>query len=122
MFRIIGNTAKKELGKAGCGFLTDKEIEAAIEDRLPERRQEQFAAHQLEGCSSCALLAADLQIFGTVQSSGLLENERREFNESAAIFKAQLRQELEAQDAQRRPAPAFFKFSWSAAASGGLKR
>jgi len=118
MFRIIGSNARKQgLDKAGCGFLNEKEIESYLEGRLSSVRRERFTAHQAEGCSSCALLAADLEIFSSVQNGSILENERREFNQTAAIFKAQLRQELDAQDTERQPVASFFRFSWSTAAS-----
>jgi hypothetical protein len=117
MFRIIGSSARKQgLETAGCGFLSESEIESYLEGRLASARQVRFSAHQMD-CSSCALVAADLEIFSSVQNGSILENERREFNQTAAIFKAQLREELETHDTKRRPVTSFFKFSWNTAAT-----
>jgi tetratricopeptide (TPR) repeat protein len=117
MFRIIGSSARKQgLETAGCGFLSESEIESYLEGRLASARQVRFSAHQMD-CSSCALVAADLENFSSVQNGSILENERREFNQTAAIFKAQLREELETHDTKRRPVTSFFKFSWNTAAT-----
>jgi len=114
MLSILRNKGH-QMENAGCGFLTQGEIEASLGNELSVSRRSAFNAHQVEGCSPCALLAADLQVWTDVERRGVLENERREFAADAAILKAHLRQELSKLDEQRTVAPSF-KFSWNSLA------
>jgi len=113
MISIFKNS--QNLEQPGCGFLSRGELEASIEGRLSATRREAFESHQLSGCSPCALLAADVAVFRGVETGGVLETERREFEASKAIVKAHLRQALDAQTSKKRKLAPGFRFSWNSA-------
>jgi len=96
----------------GCGFLSARQVDAWLSGRIAPRRRRAFEGHQLSGCSSCALLAADVSVFGGVMDGGVIETERREFELTAPLVKAQLRQALARMDevSVRKTA---FGFSWN---------
>lgn len=99
MIRIVKDLVARRRGpRAGCGYLSPQQIEAALEGRPAPS----FHAHQLAGCSACALLAADIEVFHGVVTRGALETERREFAALEAPLRARLRQDLAARDAARR--------------------
>jgi len=102
---------------AGCGFLTSTEIEQAIEDRLDAERSEAFERHVDEGCTECAMLAADLETFRAVVEGGPLETERRESDRQAEMLRARLRREAGKQRLSQRPRRAFAGWGWAIAAA-----
>jgi hypothetical protein len=81
-----------ETGPLGCGFLRPGELDALLERRLPEARRTAFARHLAEGCPSCALLEADLEVFRQIGDRGPVARERREFETSRRPTLARLRQ------------------------------
>jgi len=89
------------MDRPGCGFLSSGELERFLDDRLSAERAAAFSGHRGDGCADCALLAADALAFRGVLEGGVLECERREFEQDRAILAAQLRQRLEALDAHR---------------------
>ncbi|MCP3979464.1 MAG: tetratricopeptide repeat protein [bacterium] len=101
MIRAIQSLLNRSIeDPAGCGFLSAREIDAWIEGEVPEPRRHEFQGHSHQ-CAPCALLAADLEVFHGVAARGILESEQREFDETSALLKAQLRQKIE-QAAQRQ--------------------
>lgn len=110
MIRTIKSILNRSIeAPAGCGFLTSREIEAWLDGKLAGERKEAFGSHQLGGCCSCSLLAADLEVFHGVVTRGLLESERREYERTQAILKAHLRQKIESHEV--KPATSSI-FSW----------
>lgn len=79
---------------AGCGFLSAKDLQEAIEGRLSPPRRTEFEAHVDKGCSECITLAADLETFRRILASGTLESERREAEKLAEPLRALLRREI----------------------------
>jgi len=80
----------------GCGFLSPAEIDDALNGRLPESRFAEFDGHVEQGCAECVTLAADLELFRTVEADGPLAIERREDDAHAAAFRERLRREVRA--------------------------
>jgi len=79
---------------AGCGFLTEADIEAYFSGTLTAERGAMFSAHQAAGCGPCSMFDADMQAFRKVLTDGALESERRDFEASAAAQRDALRSEL----------------------------
>jgi len=109
-FKNITKRAANRL--EGCGFLSARQVDAWLSGGISPRRQQAFEGHQLAGCSSCALLAADLSVFGGVMAGGVIETERREFEMTAPLVKAQLRQALAKMD-EVPVSKTLLGFSWN---------
>ena len=79
---------------SGCGFLSSREIEQAIENRLPADRRAQFEEHLAGGCSDCLLFSEDLATFRRLASGGLLDAEKKEADRLAEPLRTLLRAAL----------------------------
>ena len=79
---------------AGCGFLSDTDLQAAIEGRLSAARRSEFERHVEQGCAPCTLLAADLEVFSAVLAGGVVEAERQESERQSEMMQARLRREV----------------------------
>lgn len=99
------------LGQVGCGFLDDGELGLFLEGRLEAARVAAFAGHRGEGCSECAMMAADAMAFRNVVENGVLPGEQRDFDRTQAILKAELRQKLETMDAGRAGSSRWFRWA-----------
>jgi hypothetical protein len=66
--------------RSGCGFLDRREIEALLEDRLPDERRAEFVEHRATGCGPCVLLAADVETIRDVTVRGATNAEAAEFD------------------------------------------
>jgi tetratricopeptide (TPR) repeat protein len=95
----------------GCGFLRPREIDAYLDETLPQGRRDHFDRHQM-ACPACALLAADLDVFRDVDDRGPLESERSEFGANEFIVKAHLRHGAQSAASDRRGG-ARFRFAWN---------
>jgi tetratricopeptide (TPR) repeat protein len=87
-------TRRSAARSAGCGYLSNRELDAVLGGTLGTPRLAAFAAHRLAGCAPCMYLAADLEAFRHIAERGLLASERREFERTRAPLAAHLRQEL----------------------------
>ena len=79
---------------AGCGFLTDAEIDAYFSGALDAERNKAFSVHQSEGCRPCSVFGADMQTFRTLLETGVLDSEREDFEALAAGQRAELKRAL----------------------------
>ena len=104
----------------GCGFLKPDEVDTLLNSALDAKRSEQFRKHQAEGCTACALLAADAQAFHDVVARGPLESERREYGQSERILAAELRRRLEEAARDERKPTFSWNFALGAAAAAML--
>lgn len=98
----------------GCGYLSSSEVEQLVEGRLPAERQHRFESHLAGGCGPCALLAADLEVFRTLETDGLQPAERRAFEARRQWTHALLRREMRRN--RRRTAPRSWALGTLAAA------
>jgi tetratricopeptide (TPR) repeat protein len=109
MTKKLGNLFYFKRGgePVSCGFLEARELDAWIENRLSDMRMAAFKMHAGSGCASCALLAEDLGVFRDVVTRGPLHSERREFDATKAILKAEFRQKLAARAEKKQTARVF---------------
>ncbi|NIM62573.1 MAG: tetratricopeptide repeat protein [Acidobacteria bacterium] len=87
---------------AGCGFLSDAEIDAFLSGTLDAERATAFSEHQSRGCRPCSVFGADMQAFRSVIEDGVQGAERRDFDSRAASQRAELKRELERSATPRR--------------------
>jgi len=92
---------------AGCGFLSDAEIEAYFSGGLNADRCAAFSAHQAEGCRPCSLFGADMRVYRTLTETGVLDVERKDFEALADGQRAELRRAVArtAEASRRRSFP-----------------
>lgn len=76
---------------AGCGFLTDTEIDAYFCGELDSERSQAFSAHQAEGCRPCSLFGADMRVYRDLLDNGVLDSERNDFEALADGQRAELK-------------------------------
>jgi tetratricopeptide (TPR) repeat protein len=106
--------------RPGCGFLTQAEVEAWIDGRLPADRAAALAAHLEEGCDACAEIAADLAVFAEVVSREPSAVETRESDRQAEMLRARLRREVRARVARSEPTPLRIPWRWALAAAASV--
>jgi len=82
---------------AGCGFLSEDEIESYFSGALDPERSVKFFAHQSGGCGPCAIFGADMQTFRSLIEAGVLDSERKEFEVRAVEQREELKRVLERQ-------------------------
>jgi tetratricopeptide (TPR) repeat protein len=87
---------------AGCGFLTDTEIDAYFSRDLDSERNEAFSAHRAEGCRPCSLFGADMRVYRDLLDNGVLDSERKNFAALADGQRAELKRALQSARAPRR--------------------
>ena len=87
---------------AGCGFLSDVEIDAFLAGGLQGDRLEAFDAHRDAGCRPCMLFGADLHTFRDVLDRGVLESERKHFDRVAVRDRVEFAKTLAAATTTRR--------------------
>ena len=100
---------------AGCGFLTDAEIDAYLTGALDAERSKAFAAHRSEGCRPCSLFGADMQAYRGLLENGVIDSERRDFEALADGQRAELKRAV-ARSTRAPRRSAFPKWFLSAAA------
>jgi len=74
----------------GCGFLSVKDLERVLAGELEADRLAAFERHVEEGCGSCALLAADIDVFSAVLAGGVRDAEQAEFDARAGMLSRRL--------------------------------
>lgn len=80
--------------RPGCGFLSSRDLQEAIEGRLSAQRRQEFESHVEQGCAECVTLAADLATYRRLLSSGPLDSERREEELHSEPLRELLRREI----------------------------
>ncbi|MDH3628138.1 MAG: hypothetical protein OES25_10855 [Acidobacteriota bacterium] len=106
---MSSNAGRNRANPVGCGFLSERELDAWLDGRMATPQRMAFLEHQHTGCADCALLAADMASFSTVVRHGPLVGERRQFDATRAIVAARLRQE----PVMEKPAGFSFAAPWS---------
>ena len=76
------------MNPAGCGHVSEQELEAWLDGRLRRERLDEIEQHA-RGCGACALLLADVGTFRSV-ASGAREEESREFEARRPMLEARL--------------------------------
>jgi len=79
---------------AGCGFLTDAEVDGFLAESLDETRLVEFDSHQSGGCKPCTLFAVDLRTFRDVVTEGPFASEQKRFDAVAEGQRSEFRDEL----------------------------
>ena len=100
---------------AGCGFLSEIEIDAYFSGKLDSERSTAFSAHRAEGCGPCSLFGADMQVYRDLLDNGVLDSERKTFAALADGQRAELKRALQ-QSAQAPRRTVFPTWLLSAAA------
>ncbi len=99
---------------AGCGFLSDAEIDAFLAGNLDAERGRAFGDHRSAGCGPCSLFGADLEMFRQLVESGVTDAERRDFEALADGQREEIRRAVARAEVPR--GKAFPRWVLSAAA------
>lgn len=89
------------MNPAGCGHVSEQELEAWLDGRLRSERLDQIEQHA-RGCGACALLLADVGSYRSAES-GSSDEERREFEARRPMLESRLRREVKSAQRSRWP-------------------
>lgn len=89
------------MNPAGCGHVSEQELEAWLDGRLRRERLDEIEQHA-RGCGACALLLADVGTYRSV-ASGASDEELREFEARRPMLEARLQREVKTAKRTRWP-------------------
>ena len=86
--------------EAGCGFLSERQIDAFLERGADPDLEQGFEQHLRDGCAECLHLVAAMEQFREVLERGPVQSERARFAETRHLFRTRLRYAVETDDGE----------------------